>query len=128
MNRASWTLFLTALLIVFPWGRRGISQTPGQAGQEAALFLDTTPPPGATVAAPAYVLRQRWVTINFDRIRDTLIQGAAGSLTLLLNLFPDARFVAVLDRVEQTATGYVGSDVCKVLLRAASRSPSMRML
>src|SRR5262245_29335366 len=103
MNRTSWILCLTALLIVFSWAGRGISQTQEDAG----IFVDAQSPPTASIATPVQVLRQRYVTVNFDRIRATMTQGTGSSQTLLLNLFPDTRFVAVLDRVEQTATGYV---------------------
>jgi hypothetical protein len=103
MNRASWILCLTAFLIVLSWVGRGISQTLGDAG----IFVDGPTPSATPIALTAQVVRQKYVTINFDRIRDTMTQPAGGIRTLLLNLFPDVRLVAVLDRVEQTSTGYV---------------------
>ena len=79
---------------------------PGNGGlfAETAAPRTTGTPPGGTL------FRQRWVTINFDRLRETLptsVGGTQRAQTLALNLFPDAQFVAVLNRVERTATGYV---------------------
>ncbi len=79
------------------------------AASGADLFLP--PGPSANVAVPTTsptVIRSRVVSVNFDLLAKT--QGppsaAAGTTkTITLNLFDDARFVGVADRVEPNPRG-----------------------
>jgi hypothetical protein len=84
------------------------SSTPAQVDQ--GIFKEVSAPAGADVAQPAWVVRQRWTTIDYALVRETLPRAFGGTdavITLPLNLFPDAQFTAVRDRVETTSTGYV---------------------
>ncbi len=106
MNR-SLTLFKRSLLVLI-----GImtffSSIPAQVDQ--GIFKEVSAPAGAEVAQPAWVVRQRWTTIDYALVRETLpsaLGGTDAGTTLPINLFPDAQFTAVRDRVETTSTGYV---------------------
>ncbi len=106
-------------LFVFAFMFSFVLPPQAQSQQAAGLFSETTTPQGAPPQAPrATVMRQRLVNINFEQMRATLpasLGGPGGGLgggpgasqTLDLNLFPDAQFVAVRNRIEITDTGYV---------------------
>ena len=81
----------------------GGARAQGQAVD--GLFTDA-PAPAAVTAAEATSIRRRWVRIDVPRLQDQpLVQGQAAPVNL--NLFPDVSIVAVRDRVERTATGFV---------------------
>ncbi len=64
------------------------------------LFSPAAIPQGSPPPADASATRLRYVTIDVERIGNRDIVSAP-SRTLLLNLFPDAIYEAVLDRVER---------------------------
>jgi hypothetical protein len=70
---------------------------PAARQPEPGLFV-SAPAQAASTPADASVVRQRAVTIDAARL---------DAATVVLNLFDDAEFTAVLDRRERTSTGYV---------------------
>jgi len=93
------SLFATALVLL---------QTPAAQGQQPAGLFVNVSGPVATAAdsreMPDRVrLRRRTVRIDFSRL------GTRGDAarTLRLNLFEDAQYEAVLDRIDATADGFV---------------------
>jgi hypothetical protein len=107
VNKALLAFLAGSLLLVAAIVTLAMPQNP--AANEVEFFGNALPPQGVPAAPDGPARRQRWVTISFERIRDTFPQprGGRGTSTLLLNLFSDARFTAVLDRIETTSTGYV---------------------
>src|SRR5688572_5605265 len=98
------TCLTTVIALAFAWTQRADTQTvPG-------LFLDATPPNTFAVSQGPATVRSRLVTIDFDRLRETLppeLGGSAQRRTLAFTLFPDVSAAAELESVESTATGYV---------------------
>jgi hypothetical protein len=66
---------------------------------DVGLFAEAPQPEPPFSTEEKAVVRQRWVTTKVEQIRT--------ARTLELNLFPDVRYSGVLDRIEQTSTGYV---------------------
>jgi len=114
-------LTLAALGFVW-WDAAPLSAGRPQAGA-GALFVDATasavqagravPAAGAVPADRAIqvgraVMRSRAVTINFAALTDRTAPGvqAGARPTLVLNLFDDASFAAVLDRVDAADAGF----------------------
>ena len=98
----------TGAWVAAPWTASPILQASSQ--QAGALFEEAASPPGVAARPEPAVLRQRWVRVNFDRLREASPQSVGGSdasQTLQLNLFPDAEFVARRKNVDRTPTGYV---------------------
>jgi peptidyl-Asp metalloendopeptidase len=87
-----------------------VAQLHAQGPPAGPLFGQFPGPPPTTSSGRPVPVRQRAVSINFQRLRDSLPAAAGGNNAtnrLHLNLFPDADFTAVRDRVETTDTGYV---------------------
>src|SRR5512138_3002601 len=83
------------LLIVLLMTPGAAAQGPGELFVDAAPGTESAPRPGARA------LRQRRVTVRFERL-----PGPASG-TLLLNLFPDVAFTAVPERVDTISSSYV---------------------
>ncbi len=65
--------------------------------QPQGLFIDASSA-GLPQPQGKHILRSRLVTIDYERLED---------VRLLLNLFPDAAFTIIRDRVEQNASGSI---------------------
>lgn len=79
---------------------------PTSVAAQSPLFSPAALPQGKVRPADAAASRSRYVTIDVERIRNPDIASAQGR-TLLLNLFPDATFEAVLDRVDRIGSSRV---------------------
>ena len=92
------------ITIALAWTQRAETQAvPG-------LFVDAAPLNALAAPQSPATVRSRSVTIDFDRLRETLppeLGGSAQRQTLALTLFPDVSATAELGSVELTATGYV---------------------
>lgn len=91
---------------VFVWTAPARAQAPSAA----PLFAPHPDPPAAPPPGRPAALRRAVVRIDFERLLDALPPQAGGrglSERLNLNLFPDAGFTALRNRVETTGTGYV---------------------
>jgi hypothetical protein len=100
MRRAGFLVVLLGTLMV----------SLAQAQVDTGLFMEAGPPAADLLTQDVTVVRQRWVRIDDAPMRAALPPppGATpAGQSLTLNLFADTRLVAVLDRVEQTETGYV---------------------
>ncbi|MCX6538783.1 MAG: M12 family metallo-peptidase [Acidobacteria bacterium] len=100
-------LFMLAAL-VFGWcGDVPLSAVRPQDGIEG-LFVGTTPRALRNVTTDPTVVRSRQVTIDFAALADPGVADArmAARPALLLNLFDDASFTAVRDRIDQTENGF----------------------
>ena len=72
-----------------------------------ALFGDAEPVPGPVAMGPM-ALRQRWANVEIgrlDAVRGRVREGALAGLRL--NMWPDAEFDAVFERMARTGDGYV---------------------
>jgi hypothetical protein len=111
---------LGVLAIVVVLGGVGPSVSAPQATAQAGLFSAAQPPAQAdTRPVDRWVIRQRFVTVNFGLLNGTprgtgspTVQGDVLPLNLFSfesQLFPDVAITAVRDRVERAAagTGYV---------------------
>jgi hypothetical protein len=88
LSRSALCLFLAVLI------------GPIQVDAQPPLFLPATKPQDSPPSADAGATRLRHVTIDVDSV-------GAHSRTLLLNLFPDASYEAVLDRVDRIGDSLV---------------------
>ena len=77
----------------------------GALDGEAPLFRDTTRQPAVAPPDAARLLRSRDVEVDFDALGGTNPRASAAPQTVLLNLFPDATYVAVRDSVAPTSAG-----------------------
>ena len=93
------------------------------AQQTSGLFVEAAGPAASAAGRQATPdrMRSRTVTIDFSRL-GTRDAAVGGGRTLLLNLFDDVSYEAVLDRVDPTSSGFVwvghiaGFDVSTVSL------------
>src|SRR4051794_1127155 len=96
-----------ALLLVVVCVLAGASGTPAQGG---GLFIDATGPVAAALDQSARTdrtrLRSRTVRIDLPQL-GTRGEPLSPGTTLQLNLFDDATYTAVLDRIDTTANGFV---------------------
>ena len=78
------------------------------AQQTSGLFVEAAGPAASAAARQATPerMRSRTVTIDFSRL-GTRDAAVGGGRTLLLNLFDDVSYEAVLDRVDPTSGGFV---------------------
>src|SRR5688572_31627014 len=104
MTRLRVVTVAAVITMAFAWTERAATQVvPG-------LFLDAAPLNALAVSQSPAVVRSRSVTIDFDRLRESLppeVGGSAQRQTLAFTLFPDISATAELGSVELTATGYV---------------------
>src|SRR5207237_10570536 len=77
----------------------------GAAPDGSPLFRDAAREPAAPPADSPRVLRSRYVEVDFDALGGASAGPASMPATLLLNLFPDATFVAERDHAEPTSSG-----------------------
>ena len=108
-SKSGLVCFLSCLTLAIVLSTPAAAAVP-QAASAADLFTNVVLPPSASTTLGPTVVRQTFVTIEFDKLRETLptfLGGAQTAQSLALNLFPNTRFVAVLSRVEPTGTGYV---------------------
>ena len=84
-------------------GKMELPPTP----QPLALFLDPSPAPGATPTPAPLTIRTRLVQINFDWLNGVIAPPGSPSQVkrLPLNLFGDASFIALPDRVDLNPKG-----------------------
>ena len=75
--------------------------------QPLALFLDPSPSSSATPALAPLTIRTRLVQINFDLLNNVVAPPGSSSQIkrLPLNLFGDASFIALPDRVDLNPKG-----------------------
>ncbi len=73
-----------------------------------ALFLEPSNAANVTPPAQPMTLRTRLATLNFDPLNNTVAPpgNSAQAKTLQLNLFPDATFVVVPDRIDLHPKGF----------------------
>src|SRR5688572_30017209 len=70
------------------------------------LFSPAVPPQSSALSVETGAIRLRYVMIDVDRIRNSKIVNSDSS-ALLLNLFPDASYEAVLHRVDRIGDSLV---------------------
>lgn len=92
----------------------GVVPTASAQDQAVDLFSDTLKgSPELDLASKPFVMRSRFVSVNLDLLVDE--KGKARSADQLpqvsLNIFPDARFTGLVDRVEKsgTSTSWIGT-------------------
>jgi hypothetical protein len=75
----------------------------------AGLFIDAPGQPARDQSNNPTVMRSRPVTIRFDALTDASAADAetVPRSTLVLNLFDDASYTAVLDRIDPAAEGFI---------------------
>jgi hypothetical protein len=73
---------------------------------QSPLFLSAPIPDESSPVPDPRAIRSRYVTVDVDQIGNPDIVGTANR-TLLLNLFPDASYEAVLDRVDRIGRSVV---------------------
>jgi len=73
------------------------------------LFIDAPGQPARDQSNDPTVMRSRPVTIRFDALTDASAADAetVPRSTLVLNLFDDASYTAVLDRIDPAAEGFI---------------------
>jgi hypothetical protein len=100
-------IVMLAALALGLWGDARVSAGRSQNGFRG-LFVDSPVQAAADRGQDRTTIRSRRVTIDRAAIAEPGITDArmAAHPTLLLNLFDDTSFAAVLDRVDVTATGW----------------------
>ena len=79
---------------------------PTYLSAQSPLFSPAQMPMAAVPLADPTAIRLRYVTIDVDRVR-TPDTDTGHDRTLLLNLFPDVTYEAVLDRVDRIGSSFV---------------------
>jgi len=96
----SLRVIIVAALVMVALGAFSTSRS---AAADAGLFGEAATPEGYDAAqTPAYVLRERFVSVNFDQLGDL---SSSPAQTVTFNLFADAVFTATLTSAPEAPAG-----------------------
>ena len=99
LNSLTGRLLLGAFAACYLWLLSSCST--GSTEAVMALFTAAPDQVECSQSSDPTIIRGRCVTINLDLLKDIQIGD-----TILLNLFPDAQYTAILDRIETLDNGY----------------------
>src|SRR3954452_3885199 len=98
------TRVLATVLLLVVWSGLGVAACDATI-EGAPLFRETTRQPAAAPPEAPRVVRARYAEVDFGVLGGDNPAVASAPATVLLNLFPDASFIAERDGAQATSTG-----------------------